>query len=536
LIHSDAFYHPSKTFRSSTAIFRSSFDEPSACIVGYISPEDRDELVNILNQVGYKKVFVGEVDGEGPIYKYQYIKATGMLKLLPDANNIDARAPRWVPTQSGEENVLVANGWSFLDPDESEPISAFDIDAANIEGKYVPKWMIDDTVEDNFSLSTIGFDLCRISGEKILKESLSITPDAKMSLLEGATDKPNVKITNNVRDLSGSVYNISSGVFICSIGGLPLFTTADLRPTTASSGWLSFSRPIDERHVTLVQPTKESIDRRVEVICAKTGCHLGHYFGSDGYCINASGLNFFEVGTDERVDFLHPMSWIRLQAENNLLNPSERILRDFLSKQIKVEEVFLGAGCFWHVEFALRRLSGVLDTSCCYAGGDVPFPTYKTVCEGHTGHAEVVKVTFDPKTCEPQKLFDCFLVMHDPTSVRAHGKRAQVTGQYRSCIFVKEENEDLEVIANECVNKCSQTLSKLIVTEVRRLPIGSWWDAESKHQRHDERVKKKSGETLSLQSWMIEYGRRSSSIWGSSVTLQSDDFDDNDDGLARLMI
>lgn len=533
----DAFYQPSKTFRSSTAIFASSSDEPSACLIGFISPEDKEELVKILKQVGYRNVFVGEVDAEGPIYKYQYIKATGMLKLLPDADNInDLRAPRWVPTQSGEENVLVANGWSFLDPDESEPISAFDIDAANLEGKYIPKWMIDDNADDCFSLSSLGFDLCRIDVETLLKESLSITPDAKKSLLEGSTDKPNVKITNNGRDLSGSVYNIRPGVFTCAIGGLPLFTTADLRATTGSSGWLSFSRPIDESHITLVEPPKECMDRRVEVICAKTGCHLGHFFGSDGYCINASGLNYFEVDTIDRLNFLHPTSWLRLQLENQLLNPSERILKDFLTKQINVEEVFLGAGCFWHVEFALRRLPGVLDTRCCYAGGNITSPTYKSVCEGHTGHAEVVKVTFDPKICKPQRLFDCFLAMHDPTSVRAHGKRAQVTGQYRSCIFVKEQNENLELIANECISNCSKILSKMITTEVRRLPNTSWWDAEHKHQRHDERVQKKSGDqlgTLSQQNWLMEYGKRSSSIWGSSATIYSDD---DDDGMARFMI
>jgi methionine-S-sulfoxide reductase len=538
LMNADAFNHPVKSFRSSVAMFGSVGNEPNACIIGFISPNDAEELAHVLKRVGFKNVFVGEVGSEKSIYKYQYIKASGMLKLVPDTNNEDTRAPRWVPIQKGEENVLVANGWSFLDPDESEPISAFDIDAANIEGKYVPKWTIDNKADDCFSLSTLGFDLCRMSREQILEESLSVTAQAKMSLLEGSTDKPNVKTTNNGCDLTGSVYNIRPGVFTCAIGGLPLFTTADLRPTTASSGWLSFSRPINESHITHIEPAKESTDRRVEVVCAKTGCHLGHYFGSDGYCINASCLNFLGFSSDEKIQFLHPTSWLRLRLEDTLLNPSERILKDFLTKHIKVEEVFLGAGCFWHVEFALRRLPGVIDTRCCYAGGSTRFPTYKSVCEGQTGHAEVVQVVFDPKTCEPQKLFDCFLTMHDPTSVRAHGKRAQGTGQYRSGIFVKEENEDLELIANQCVSDCSKELSKMIITEVRRIPFGSWWDAESKHQQHDERVKKLSGnqiETLSQKSWLMEYGRRSTSIWGSSITIHPID-DDGDDGMAQIMI
>merc|ERR1711862_43533 len=133
---------------------------------------------------------------------------------------------------------------------------------------------------------------------------------------------------------------------------------------------------------------------------------------------------------------------------------------------------------------------------------------------------------------------DCFLAMHDPTRVRAHGKRSKGSGQYRSCIFPLDEV--MERIALNAIVDCSNQLAKVLSTEVKLLSLDSFWIAEERHQRHDERVKKKSQsdvKTLSEREWLLEYGRRSSSIWGSSQTIQhAIDDDDNDDGIARLMI
>ena len=83
-------------------------------------------------------------------------------------------------------------------------------------------------------------------------------PSSKLVLLEGGTDTPHIKITNNGFDFSGSVKkeDIEKGLFVCAIGGLPLFTTADLSPTTASSGWLTFVNPVANDHVDLVYPEK----------------------------------------------------------------------------------------------------------------------------------------------------------------------------------------------------------------------------------------------------------------------------------------
>ena len=205
---------------------------------------------------------------------------------------------------------------------------------------------------------------------------------------------------------------------MCAIGGLPLFASTDLSPMTGSSGWLTFTRPISIDHVAHIEPEKESPDQRVEVIDSRSGAHLGHYFGTDGYCINASALRFIPLestdGNENVPSASRPVSYRSLgDFENTSGSLSVRLLNALLDKAVRYESVALGAGCFWHVEFALRRLPGVLATETAYAGGNTQSPTYRDVCNGDTGHAEVVKVIFDPGVLPYDILFDCFLSMHD---------------------------------------------------------------------------------------------------------------------------
>lgn len=426
-----------------------------------------------------------------------------------------------------------------------------------MEGQYRPKWGLSQSDpiekhEDKYMLSSLGFNLEPMSKDEILQEANTLLSGssfslAKSVLLDGKTDTPNVKITNNGFDFSGSVRkeDTETGLFVCAIGGLPLFTTADLSPSTASSGWLSFSKPLGDDHVTLIYPDQDSIDQRIEAVCSRSGCHLGHYFGKgEGFCINASALNFFPSnrtinnGWNERSN---PISWCELSKLYDTLSPSQKLVQQAILSNISIKEICLGAGCFWHVEFALRRLPGMIDTTVGYSGGVTTSPSYKDVCEGKTNHAEVVLCKFDPNVLDPRKLIDCFLAMHDPTNVRSHGKRAQKSGQYRSCIFVYDE--ELESISNAALSDCTKQLNKLLCTEVKFYSStqDSFWVAESRHQRHDERVKSTTDDdmgTLTLTKWLLEYGRRSSSIWGSSQTINMNlTLDDgNDDGMARIMI
>lgn len=536
-----------------------------ARLVGYIPTDILPELKRILREAGYTHVLPTESstnsnkeslrDDNQMTCQYKYIKASGMLKLVEDGRMPMGGngAPKYIPVQSAEENVLVANGWSFLDPDESEPMSAFDVDAANMEGQYKPKWGRDGLYlldqnhsgEEKFKLSSLGFDVRRLSSESIVSESQHLSQASKDVLLNGGTDEPFQKVTSNGYSFVGSVSNVESGIFTAAIGGNVLFTTNDLSPLAASSGWLTFSRPIADDHVELVYAENDAVDQRVEVIDARTGCHLGHYFGQDGYCINASALNFFPSTihpSNGWRDDIHPISWLKLSRSpyQQDLDKSKKLVLTTLLQNVKSESILLGAGCFWHVEFALRRLPGVIDTKVGYAGGSFPFPTYDDVCNKETNHAEVVKVTFDPSVLHPRRLLDCFFAMHDPTMVKAHGERAQCSGQYRSCIFVFDTS--MEDMAKCKLEECRKQLGKMPSTEISILSMDAFWEAEAHHQRHDERLlvknKKAAGdvETLMDVEWLQTYGRRASSIWGSSETLMVMLDDSNDDGMARMMI
>jgi peptide-methionine (S)-S-oxide reductase len=307
-----------------------------------------------------------------------------------------------------------------------------------------------------------------------------------------------------------------------------LFTTRDLSPLTASSGWLSFFKALSQEHIELIHPSEDSLDKRIEVVDTKTGCHLGHFFKEDGFCINASTLNFFPSSNktgcwDTRSN---PISWqsLRLGMTNRgQLSISEQILLDVLESRVDMCTVFLGAGCFWHVEFALRRLPGIINTTTGYAGGWFLSPTYQDVCKKDTKHAEVVKVEFDPNICNPRVLVDCFLAMHDPTMTRAHGKRSTGSGQYRSCIFPLDL--EMKQKALNALSDCKAQLGKDLSTEVRLVSLESFWIAEDRHQLHYERLKQKVGkdvETLSVFDWLLQYGRRSDSVMGSSESVAVD--------------
>jgi methionine-S-sulfoxide reductase len=485
--------------------------------VGFVAQDERPRLEQTLKSVGFRIIdpLVSTTEASGQPIKYSFSKATGMLQLIPDPSSRKYGAnepPRWIPLVKNMENILVANGWSFLDPDENDPASAFDIDAANLEGQYQPKWGASSQMQEvDQPLSDLGFSLQQLSRDQIMEASQALRSDlTRLVLLEGATDPPNVKKTHNEFDFSGSVRDVPTGVFVCAIGGLPLFTTRELSPTTASSGWLSFSEPVSKEHVQLIHPQIDAQDQRIEVVCAKTGCHLGHYFGrGNGYCINAAALDFLPADSANPGKFQPPMSWFAMEEQSPFLHG---VLQKLTTKNTLV----FGAGCFWHVEYALRRLPGAVSTQVGYAGGNHLHPTYEQVCQGDSGHAEVVRVEFDPTILDPRILTDCFLTMHDPTKVRAHGKHAQGIGQYRSCVFAF--SDEVLSIAALSLDGCKNQLNKELSTEIRQIEM--FWPAEERHQRHEEQRRPAIDvSTLSVNHWLHLYGRRKETVWGSGETL-----------------
>ena len=140
------------------------------------------------------------------------------------------------------------------------------------------------------------------------------------------------------------------------------------------------------------------------------------------------------------------------------------------------QTITLAGGCFWCVDAAFRTLDGVLDTTCGYAQGDLPRPTYADVCGGRTGHAEAVRLRFDPQRLPLRRVLEVFFAIHDPTSRDRQG--ADVGPQYRSGIYYGDAAQGEQVRA--LVDALVGAMGPRVVTEVQ--PLRVFWPAEAEHQ------------------------------------------------------
>jgi peptide-methionine (S)-S-oxide reductase len=142
------------------------------------------------------------------------------------------------------------------------------------------------------------------------------------------------------------------------------------------------------------------------------------------------------------------------------------------------EKATLGGGCFWCLEAVYVELEGVKQVVSGYAGGTVPNPTYRAVCSGATGHAEVVQVTFDPSQVTYKEILQVFFTIHDPTTLNRQG--ADVGTQYRSAIFYHnpQQKETAEAMIAELEQ--AGVWSDPIVTQVE--PLDVFYAAEDYHQ------------------------------------------------------
>jgi peptide-methionine (S)-S-oxide reductase len=142
----------------------------------------------------------------------------------------------------------------------------------------------------------------------------------------------------------------------------------------------------------------------------------------------------------------------------------------------KNEQALLGGGCFWCLEAAYETMPGVLGVANGYAGGSLESPNYEQVCSGGSGHAEVVRITFDPKKLSYEAILELFWKIHDPTSLNRQG--ADVGEQYRSVIFYADEAQ--RAAAALSIVSAQAKLKAPIVTEL--LPAPMFWPAEEYHQ------------------------------------------------------
>lgn len=155
---------------------------------------------------------------------------------------------------------------------------------------------------------------------------------------------------------------------------------------------------------------------------------------------------------------------------------------------MNTEIAVLGAGCFWGVEDEFQKLDGVTEAISGYAGGTKDNPTYEEVCSGTTGHAEVVRVTFDPEKISFEDLLYTFFEIHDPTTLNRQGP--DVGTQYRSVIFYQNDEQ------KQTANKVIETLTKAskfprpIVTEVS--PASTFFKAEEYHQKYFCKIRERN--------------------------------------------
>ncbi|HHT52103.1 MAG: bifunctional methionine sulfoxide reductase B/A protein [Bacteroidales bacterium] len=262
-----------------------------------------------------------------------------------------------------------------------------------------------------------------------------LTPEQYYVLREKGTDPPHVGKYDR---------HYEKGTYHCAACGEPLFT--DEMKFDSGSGWPSFDRELSGKIQKVADYSHNMM--RVEILCPHCGSHLGHLF-DDGktetgmrYCVNSTSLSF----------------------------------------QPATDTILLGAGCFWCVEAMFKKLKGVISVESGYSGGEMENPSYRDVCSGETGHAEVVKVVYDPAVLSVEQLLEIFFAVHNPTTLNRQGP--DVGTQYRSAIYYSNEAQ-LEAI-QQVMSRIeeAQLFKDPIVTEVA--PIKNFYKAEDYHTDYFE--------------------------------------------------
>ena len=305
-----------------------------------------------------------------------------------------------------------------------------------------------------------------MTGKKYSDEELQqrLTPLQYQVTRESGTEPPfDNEYWNNHRE----------GLYVDVVSGEPLFSSRD--KFDSGSGWPSFTRPVASVHV------KENKDSgfgmvRIEVRSAEANSHLGHIFtdgprdkGGMRYCINSASLRFIPVNDLEKAGY------------GDYLPLFGRKASAAAAKQVAT----LAGGCFWGMQDLLRKQPGVIATEVGYTGGKVPNATY----QNHEGHAEAVRIEFDPTKTSYEALLRFFFRMHDPTTLDRQGN--DMGSSYRSAIFYHDAEQQRIATKIKAEVDASGKWKRPVVTEI--VPAGAWWRAEEYHQ--DYLVKNPGGYT-----------------------------------------
>jgi peptide methionine sulfoxide reductase msrA/msrB len=263
----------------------------------------------------------------------------------------------------------------------------------------------------------------------------TLTPDEERVIVHKGTEAP----------FTGKYEHFNeSGTYVCKRCSTPLYRSTD--KFDARCGWPAF----DDEIPGAVKRIADADGMRTEIVCAACSGHLGHVFKGEGFtskntrhCVNSISLEFVPAAS--------------------------------ASGQIATDTAIFAGGCFWGVEFYMKKIKGVISTEVGYTGGSKENPTYKEVCAGNTGHYEAIEVVFDPAQTNYETVARMFFETHDPTHWNHQGP--DYGEQYRSAVFYR--NEEQKAITEKLIGLLKEKGLK-VVTEVK--PASKFWKAENYHQ------------------------------------------------------
>jgi peptide methionine sulfoxide reductase msrA/msrB len=309
--------------------------------------------------------------------------------------------------------------------------------------------------------SRSGYDVTPYSRAKVAELAKKLSPEAYRITQNSGTEPA---FCGTLLD------NKKDGTYCCVVCGLPLFSSS--HKFNSGTGWPSFFQPFDIAHVAAKEDNSHGMER-VEINCARCDAHLGHVF-DDGpkptglrFCLNGAALVFHEKGT--------PL-------------PPE-------SQPVKTETAYFAGGCFWGIEHYFQLAPGVITAESGYMQGSSENPTYKEICSqddapassrpaGYKGHAEAVKVVYDPTKITYAQLLEGFFEMHDPTQLNRQGP--DYGTQYRSGIYTvnaEQEKEAKTFVAGLAAKSLFN--GRKVVTEIE--PAKTFYTAETYHQDYLEK-------------------------------------------------